>query len=236
MSKSAHMEHWRNMMLPVDGNDIQVWPGSTRVEKINELSFFTAEFDDTECYHLALQQAILERESDPRFGLKLFPGACGVKVHHVDQWDSAAANFLHQRALALFSEVSGVVNPVCDMSWANVYRKGDYCLPHSHCRSEASVVYQLTTGNQHESDPIGGCLSFADPRMKSCCAEEAGRVTSALLPDMSAGMMIIFPSQLMHYVNPYGGDAPRITLSWNISAQAIPGSANPELDAQRAML
>jgi hypothetical protein len=230
------MENWQRKVLPVEGNEISVWPGNTKIEKINELSIFVAEFDDTECYHPALQQAILERETNPQFGLKLFRGACGVKVHHLEQWESAAADLMQQRALALFSAVSAVENPVCDMSWANVYRNGDYCLPHSHCRTEASVVYQLTAGDHDELNPLGGCLSFADPRMKSCCAEEPGRVTSALLPDMVPGMMIIFPSQLMHYVNPYTGDAPRITLSWNISAEKIAGSANPELDAERAKL
>jgi len=40
----------------------------------------------------------------------------------------------------------------------------------------------------------------------------------------------------MHYVNPYTGDAPRISLSWNISTGKIAGSPNPELEAQRAKL
>jgi len=70
--------------------------------------------------------------------------------------------------------------------------------------------------------------------MQSCCPDEPGRVTSALLPDMAPGMMILFPSQLMHYVNPYSGDTPWSTLSWNISAEKKPGSANPQLDAMRA--
>ena len=99
-----------------------------------------------------------------------------------------------------------------------------------------SIVYQLTAGDHDEIDPLGGCLSIADPRIKSCCPEEQGRVTSALLPDMVPGLMIIFPSQLMHYVNPYTGDAPRITLSWNISAGKIAGSPNPELDKKPAQL
>jgi hypothetical protein len=72
--------------------------------------------------------------------------------------------------------------------------------------------------------------------MKSRCNEEPGRVTSAFLPQMMPGMMIIFPGQLMHYVNPYTGDAPRITLSWNISAGKIAGSPNPALDKKRAQL
>ena len=102
----------------------------------------------------------------------------------------------------MFSALTGVKNPIADMSWGNVYRNGDYCLPHSHCRAQASVVYQLAVGDDDELNPLGGRLSFADPRMKSCCTEEKGRVTSSLMPEMVPGTMVIFPSHLMHYVNP----------------------------------
>jgi hypothetical protein len=37
--------------------------------------------------------------------------------------------------------------------------------------------------------------------------------------------MLVFPSQLVHLVNPYTGDSPRITLAWNINLVALPGSA-----------
>jgi len=56
-------------------------------------------------------------------------------------------------------------------------------------------------------------------------------MTAPFQPGMTAGTMIIFPSQLVHAVNPYTGKRPRITLSWNINKNALPGpplSANPE--------
>jgi len=230
------MKYWQRKVLQVGGKRVSVWPSKTTLEKINEDSIYAVEFDDIDVFHPNLQQTILERESNPQFGLKLFRGACGIKVHHVNRWKSQAANLIHQRALAMFCAATGAENPVADMSWANVYRNGDYCLPHSHCRTEASIVYQLADGDFDELNPLGGRLSFADPRMKSCCDREQGRVTSAFVPGMVPGMMIIFPSQVMHYVNPYIGDSPRITLSWNISARKIAGSPNPELDRQREKL
>lgn len=236
MSNPKHMKKWQRKTLQVGGKRISVWPGKVAVEKIDEGSIFAARFDDIEHYHAQLQQIILEHEDNPQFGLKLFRGACGVKVHHVDRWKSPAANLVHQRALAMFSAASGVENPIADMSWANVYRNGDYCLPHSHSRTEASVVYQLIEGEHDELNPLGGRLSFADPRLKSCCDDEPGRVTTSFVPAMVPGMMILFPSQLVHYVNPYTGTSPRITLSWNISARKIAGSANPGLDRQREKL
>jgi hypothetical protein len=48
--------------------------------------------------------------------------------------------------------------------------------------------------------------------------------------------MIIFPSYLMHQDNPCTGDAPRISLCWNISTGKITGSPLPEVKAQRAKL
>lgn len=230
------MKKWQRKTLQVGGKQIPVWPGKTKLEKVEENSIYTVCFDDIEFYHPLLQQAILEREDDPQYGLKLFRGACGVKIHHVDRWKSPAANLIHQRALALFSAISGAENPVADMSWANVYRNGDYCMPHSHSRTEASIVYQLAEGDHDELNPIGGRLSFADPRLRLCCDQEEGRVTTSYVPGMVPGMMIIFPSQLVHYVNPYTGESPRITLSWNISTRKIAGSANPGLDREREKL
>jgi hypothetical protein len=46
--------------------------------------------------------------------------------------------------------------------------------------------------------------------------------------------MIIFPGQLVHCVNPYGGATPRITLSWNINREALPGSMLDSLRRQQA--
>jgi hypothetical protein len=200
------VKKWQRKTLHVDGKRIAVWPSKLQLAPVSEESIQSVVFDDIENFHASLQQAILERESDPQYGMKLFRGACGVKVHHVERWKSPAANLVHQRALALCSAVLGVEDPVCDISWANVYRQGDYCMPHSHRRTEASVIYLLASGGTEE----------------------------AVVPELVPGMMLVFPSQAMHYVNPYVGETPRITLSWNISSHRIAGSANPQLDRQRA--
>ena len=93
------MKVWQPKVLQVGGKRISVWPGSTRLKQIDKQSIFMVKFDDTECYHPELQKTILNRETNPQYGLKLYRGACGVKVHHVDRWKSPAANLLHQRAV-----------------------------------------------------------------------------------------------------------------------------------------
>jgi Putative 2OG-Fe(II) oxygenase len=52
-------------------------------------------------------------------------------------------------------------------------------------------------------------------------------MTRPFLPDMVPGTMLMFPSPLVHGVNPYPGARPRITLSWNLSPVKPPGEALP---------
>jgi hypothetical protein len=37
----------------------------------------------------------------------------------------------------------------------------------------------------------------------------------------------MFPGSVVHAVNPYRGERPRITLSWNVNENAIEGSPFP---------
>ena len=106
-----------------------------------------------------------------------------------------------------------------------MYRAGDYCMPHSHRRSDASVIYMLDPGDAHDpgTKTLAGALGFADARIDYCCAHEAGRVTRLYFPQMLAGTMLVFSGEYVHFVNPYFGERPRITLSWNITLSPLPG-------------
>ena len=106
-----------------------------------------------------------------------------------------------------------------DDCWASVYRDGQYCLPHSHLRSNVSIVYLLDEGDPDPDDPMAGKLVFADPRIPHCCPQEPGRVTGLLAPDMRAGTMIVFASDYVHAVGPYRGTRPRMTMSWNVTIE-----------------
>jgi hypothetical protein len=44
---------------------------------------------------------------------------------------------------------------------------------------------------------------------------------------MSPGSLVMFPGLTVHAVNPYRGDRPRITMSFNVNENAIPGSPFP---------
>jgi hypothetical protein len=204
---------------------VPVWPETQALKTLDHPAIMATRFTDTGLYHARLVARILERTESERTGKQYFRGAGGTKTYHVDQWDCSEADLINARALALFRRALNCADAVVDLSWANVYRRGEYCMPHSHLRSTASIVYFLESGDEDPGDPLGGRFYFADPRLPGCCKEEADKMTTPTVPDTTPGTMIIFPSQVIHCVNPYHGERPRMTMSWNVSQIAVPGSA-----------
>jgi hypothetical protein len=209
---------------------VPVWPEGQGINALNHPTIISTRFTDTELYHPRLAACILERAGHKRTGKQYFRGAGGTKTYHVDQWNCSEADLIHARALALFRRALNCTDAVVDLSWANVYRRGEYCMPHSHLRSTASIVYFLESGDDDPDDPLSGRFYFADPRLPGCCKEEADKMTTPTIPDTAPGTMIIFPSQVIHCVNPYSGERPRMTMSWNVSQTAVPGAALPPSD------
>ncbi len=221
-----------NQIVHFGMKPVAVWPPLQQVELCGDTTIRLTAFQDTQEYHPRLIAKILELEENHRLRRRYFRGACGTKIHHLEKWVSSEAELITARALALFRKVLECDEAVVDLSWANVYRSGDYCMPHSHLRSTASVVYCLDTGDEDPDDTQSGRFCFVDPRIRSCCQDQEGCMTTPFLPGLNAGAMLIFPSQLVHAVNPYTGNRPRITLSWNINKFALPGQPVPvELDS-----
>ncbi len=201
-------------------------PESLRTYAKFDRRILRAEFDDTAAYHPALIKTILAKERHVRAGHKPNPGACGSKIYNIEQWDCPAARFLNQRINALIKHVCDTPHLLVDLSWASVYRKRDYCMPHSHVRAQIGVVYMLDEGvpGDREKDPVGGRLCFVDPRIEASCPEGKGLMTRPFVPPMRPGSVVVFPSSFVHCVPPYTGQKPRITLSWDITDKILPGS------------
>jgi Putative 2OG-Fe(II) oxygenase len=216
--------------IAIAGSELPVWPEGQAVEPLSAQLMAAAHFADVEAYHPALVAAVLEAERDPRWRGKIFRGGCGTKVRKIPAWDAAAAALIHARALTLAHRTLSRRPVYADDSWASVYRAGDYCMPHSHLRSNVSIVYMLDPGDGDPEDPMAGKLCFADPRIDACCPDEPGRVTRHMLPAMQPGTMLIFASDYLHSVNPYHGTRPRITLSWNITLERLAGRAGEGWD------
>jgi Putative 2OG-Fe(II) oxygenase len=208
----------------VVGNiELPVWPKGQAVEPMSAQLMAIAAFPDRDSYHPALVEAALAAEKDPQFVVKLFRGGCGTKVRKIPQWSSPAALLIHARALTLAHRTLSRRPVFSDDNWGSIYRDGDHCMPHSHLRSDVSVLYMLDAGDSDPEDELAARLCFADPRIEACCPDEPGRVTRHVMPVMTPGTMLIFSSDYLHSVNPYHGARPRITLSWNITLRRLPG-------------
>ncbi|HEX7271595.1 MAG TPA: putative 2OG-Fe(II) oxygenase [Casimicrobiaceae bacterium] len=211
--------------IEVAGSPLPVWPVGQKIEPLSAPLTGVTVFADGEAYHAALIAATLAAEQDPKLRDPIFRGGCGVKVRDIPEWNAPAATLVHARALMLAHRILSQKPVFADATWASVYRNGDYCMPHSHLRANVSIVYMLDPGDGDPEDHMAGRFCFADPRIPACCPDEPGRVTQHLMPNLTPGTMLIFASDYLHSVNPYHGTRPRITLSWNISLERLPGRA-----------
>ena len=202
--------------VKVRGNNINIWPADMDVVKIidSPMTYHT-NFTDIDKYHDKLKERILELEKDQNQTHRFEIG--GSKVRYVHQWGTAEANLINARATAFFCQAVGRNDAIITASWASISRKNEYLAGHSHNDCVASVVYMLEPGNGKNENGLDGRFAITDPRVPGCCNLEEGCVTMEVSPDMNAGSMIIFPSQLVHHVHPYTGDEPRITLAWNFA-------------------
>jgi len=200
-----------------------VWPEGQAIEPAGDKMIGITHFADFADYHSTLRDTMLRLERSSSQREKLPHGSCGIKIRHIENWKCEAAQLVHERALAFFKHMLNAETAHVDDSWGNIYRSGDYCIPHSHIRAQAGVVYLLDPGEENAKEPLDAKFFIADPRVAFCCQHHPGHMTRMLIPTMKPGSMIIFPGQVVHGVNPYFGGKPRLTLSWNINVQPVAG-------------
>jgi uncharacterized protein (TIGR02466 family) len=107
-------------------------------------------------------------------------------------------------------------------AWAAVCRAGAYHAPHSHPDSAWSGVYYVDVGADTTDRPLSGVLEFLDPRAGVEAVTAPGDPYGEpfrVWPQ--AGLLVIFPSWLYHWVHPYMGQSPRIAVSFNATLGAI---------------
>jgi uncharacterized protein (TIGR02466 family) len=109
-------------------------------------------------------------------------------------------------------------------AWATVCRAGAYHAPHSHPDSAWSGVYYVDGGAENPDQPLNGMLEFLDPRAGAEAVSAPGDpYGEPFRVRPQAGLLVVFPSWLYHWVHPYGGETPRIAISFNatIGAPAV---------------
>ena len=107
--------------------------------------------------------------------------------------------------------------------WSNVNRLGDYHDPHNHPYAYLSGTYYVrvpdsrsTTGNRSDVRP--GRITFYDPRgaVNMTAIKDDPQVDPEFTVTPEPGMILLWPSFLMHYVHPNLSDEPRISISFNL--------------------
>ena len=103
-------------------------------------------------------------------------------------------------------------------SWANINRRGDYNVVHTHPNCMWSGVYYVTPGKPDPDVPYGGLLELLDPRE----AHKDIQVTNTVLDarhffENKPGRMLLWPSWVKHMVHPYVGEGKRISIAFNVN-------------------
>jgi len=107
-------------------------------------------------------------------------------------------------------------------AWANINRLGDYHDPHNHPHSYLSGSYymKVPTGKDagQRGDARSSHITFYDPRpginMNSIKGDPYIDPEHTILPE--AGMLLMWPSFLNHFIHPNLSKQTRISLSFNI--------------------
>lgn len=109
-------------------------------------------------------------------------------------------------------------------AWPNINRRGDYHNLHNHPHSYLSGTYYVAVpGTQsldkaNRSDLNPSAISFYDPRgqanMLAIKGDAQVDAEHRVMP--SAGMLLLWPSFLHHFVHPNASDELRVSISFNV--------------------
>ena len=140
-----------------------------------------------------------------------------------DQIDQTAVAFL--RHAGIERKPSWTI-----FGWYSINRYGDHHAPHTHPRSYLSGTYYVRVPPAPASidDPRArpACISFYDPRtganMITVGSEPDARAAHVVRP--SAGMLLLWPSPVQHYVHPNLSEELRVSISFNLIMDRYTGT------------
>jgi len=142
-------------------------------------------------------------------------------------WNSADMSVLERAELlplreviraacaAALAEMGAAERPFQLQSWINLHDRGGFNFLHMHEMSLLSGSFYL------QVPPGSGDFVFRDPRPGVVQGWVKGNLPNGhgdvhLVPN--AGLLVLFPCWLEHYVEPHEGDEPRITIAFNANA------------------
>ena len=107
-------------------------------------------------------------------------------------------------------------------TWYHVTRRGGHVIPHSHPMASWSGVYCVDDGADPSAPSDSGLLRFHNPHGYSNTFLDPGNARMQApyhhgfwLQRLVPGMLVLFPSWVVHDVTPYQGSGTRITVAFN---------------------
>ncbi len=193
--------------------------------------FLRRDYPGTESLNRRLQEIVLEREraSPPPRAMSNVGGWQSTKRDLLD-WPYPEMATLRELIVEAVKEMTGFTyggrplrasGKLQIYSWANVLRRGNFNRIHNHPGTSWSGVYYVSVGGEPASE-TDGMIEFVDPRGSANMIATPGRpFDQRVRIRPRAGEMILFPSFLQHYVNPYESEGTRIAISFNVSMQHL---------------
>lgn len=182
------------------------------------------EIDDADAVNAELEQLIRERRQVDE-GMKRSNAGGWHSKNDFGKWSGEPGRKLLQRVLHLARDHTTRINqgPAIQWSaeaWANVSPAGAYNKGHVHGGAFWSAVYYVRapesdTGQLILHDPRMPALRMYSPtlRFKGAGAEQIAQIKP------KSGMIVMFPSWLLHSVEPWDGEGDRISIAFNVFAR-----------------
>ncbi len=177
-----------------------------------------------------LREIVLQREKQQGASI----GASNIGGWHSSpdlmEWDFPEIKLLIQALLETGAELTRTLTPAgfdgevrvsfYGGCWANVLRHGGYNRIHNHPGAVWSGCYYVSCGETVAEPPANGWIEFQDPRPGNIHGGKE-RV------EPEEGLLLIFPSWLNHFVNPFMGGGERISIAFNLDAELVPRPVMP---------
>ena len=105
--------------------------------------------------------------------------------------------------------------------WINVNPPGAFNVPHAHPSFALSGTYYVSIPSDSASiapDAHSGAFEFLDPRVNAAALSIEGATCfdPGVIVKPKAGLLIIFPSYLRHWVYPNEEESERVSIAFNI--------------------
>ncbi len=138
-------------------------------------------------------------------------------------WAEDAVREMNRFALG---EEGAAFAPRIVASWANLIGDRGYHKLHAHRNNAWAGVYYIAVPDG-AGEAEAGNIEFPDPRGAAMMVtpDQFGMMVSPVSIKPAAGMLLVFPAWMQHFVNPYHGPGARITIAFNAVLRKAPAGS-----------